>query len=134
MRNATIHYLVVHCSDTPNEREVTAADIHDWHQQDGWDGIGYHAVIHRNGMLERGRPHYWIGAHVRKHNQGSLGICLIGRDQFTDEQISTLKRLLVEWSDLYPLAEIIGHRDLNKGKTCPNFDVRHWWHTGDIRP
>jgi N-acetylmuramoyl-L-alanine amidase len=93
---------------------------------DGWDGIGYHAVIKRNGEIERGRPHYWIGAHVKGYNRGSLGICLIGRDEFTDDQMTALRELLLEWMDLYPLAEIIGHRDLDPHRTCPNFDVRSW--------
>lgn len=119
----TIKYLVVHCSDSPNDRDVTAADIHQWHLQRGWDGIGYHAVIRRNGAIERGRPLYWIGAHVKGHNSGSLGVCLVGRDQFTDEQYRSLELLLQEWSDLYPSAKILGHRDLEPHKTCPNFDV-----------
>ena len=27
------------------------------------------------------------------------------------------------------VVEILGHRDLNRKKTCPNFDVIGWWST-----
>ena len=32
------------------------------HLQFGWDGIGYHKIILRNGKLISGRPEYWVGA------------------------------------------------------------------------
>ncbi|PUB87082.1 MAG: N-acetylmuramoyl-L-alanine amidase [gamma proteobacterium symbiont of Ctena orbiculata] len=119
--------LVVHCSDSPNDRDVTAEDIHWWHKEKGWSGIGYNAVIRRSGEVERGRPHYWKGAHVGIYNKGSLGVCLIGRDQFTDEQLAALRELLTEWKHKYPDAEVMGHYELDPNKPCPNFDVKAWW-------
>lgn len=126
-------YLVVHCADTPNNREVTAEEIHRWHKERGFDGIGYHAVIQRSGLVERGRPEYWSGAHVRGHNTDTLGVCLVGRDQFNDVQLNSLRLLLKDWKRKYPDAEVVGHCDLDSGKTCPNFDVKHWVATGEIR-
>ena len=119
-----IQYLVVHCSDTPNDRDIGARDIHAWHKDRGWDGIGYHAVIRRSGEIERGRPVYWSGAHVRDFNRVSLGVCLIGRDSFTYEQTEALRELLSEWKHKYPEAEVVGHRDLDPRKTCPNKDIK----------
>ncbi|RDH41562.1 N-acetylmuramoyl-L-alanine amidase [Zooshikella ganghwensis] len=119
--------LVVHCSDTPNDRDVTAADIHRWHKERKWSGIGYHKVIRRDGTVENGRPEYWKGAHVKGYNSKSLGVCLIGRDEFTADQFDSLDRVLTRWKDKYPLAEICGHRDLDPHKSCPNFDVGEWW-------
>ncbi|MBU2714092.1 N-acetylmuramoyl-L-alanine amidase [Zooshikella harenae] len=119
--------LVVHCSDTPNDRDVTAEDIHQWHKERKWSGIGYHKVIRRDGTVENGRPEYWEGAHVKGYNSNSLGVCLIGRDEFTPDQFDSLDRVLTRWKDKYPLAEICGHRDLDPRKTCPNFDVGEWW-------
>lgn len=128
-----IKYLVVHCADTPNNRDVDAAEIHRWHKERGFDGIGYHAVIRRDGMIERGRPEYWSGAHVKGHNHESLGVCLIGRDQYTDEQLDSLRLLLRDWKLKHPDAEIVGHCDLDDGKTCPNMDVKHWVKTGEVK-
>lgn len=122
----SIDYLVVHCADTPNGREHTASDIHRWHKERNWDGIGYHAVITRSGQVQLGRPEYWPGAHVRAYNNHSLGVCLIGRDQFTPAQYQSLEILLNSWLSTHPNAAIVGHYQLDKNKTCPNFDVPAW--------
>ncbi|MDO6747185.1 N-acetylmuramoyl-L-alanine amidase [Gilvimarinus sp. 1_MG-2023] len=130
-----IKYLVVHCADTPDTVDhYNAADVHAWHKARGWDGIGYHAVITRDGTVEAGRPEYWQGAHVAGHNSESLGVCLIGRKLFTLEQYRKLKGILVYWLERHPNALVIGHRDLDPNKACPNFDVRQWWAENDPRP
>ena len=120
-----IKYLIVHCSDTNND--LTAIDIHKMHLSFGWDGIGYHKVILRNGKIENGRPEYWIGAHVKGKNKESLGVCLIGSDKFTTKQLKSLTLVLKKWKSKYPNATIAGHCDVVKThKTCPNFDVISW--------
>jgi N-acetylmuramoyl-L-alanine amidase len=125
LQASDIRYLVVHCSDTDDD--LTASDIHIMHQGFGWDGIGYHAVIIKDGNIEQGRPHFWTGAHVYGHNTESLGVCLIGRDDFTEEQMASLEQLLRDWKAQYPQARICGHCDFPETqKTCPNFDVTTW--------
>lgn len=122
-----INKIVIHCSDTPNGRPDTAEDIHRWHQEKGWDGIGYHYVIEVDGQVRNGRPHYWQGSHVAGHNRNSLGICLVGRDQFNDAQWVSLQSLVRALDSQYEGATVLGHRDLDSEKTCPNFDVKAWW-------
>ena len=122
-----IKLLVVHCSDTDNGKDLNALDIHKMHLNFGWDGIGYHKVICRSGKIENGRPEYWIGAHVKGKNEISLGVCLIGRNNFTDEQFASLEEVLKSWKCFYPKAKIVGHCDTgNTEKSCPNFDVQNW--------
>tara|TARA_A100001015_G_C14989991_1_gene713422 strand:- start:1516 stop:1920 length:405 start_codon:yes stop_codon:yes gene_type:complete len=122
-----IKYLVVHCSDTPNDKNMSASDIHKMHLSFGWDGIGYHKVINRNGIIENGRPEYWVGAHVKGINDSSLGVCLIGRDSFTDKQFNSLYKVLKNWKQHYPKALIEGHcKTVKTHKTCPNFNVSDW--------
>ena len=122
-----IKLLVVHCSDSEDSEALTAFDLHKMHLNFGWDGIGYHKVINRSGKIENGRPEYWVGAHVKGKNTISLGVCLIGRYQFTAKQFISLERVLRKWKSLYPEAKIVGHRDTgNTKKTCPNFDVITW--------
>jgi len=135
-----IKHIVIHCCDTPNDREVSAAEIHRWHSDpkpkgNGWSGIGYNDVICRDGELQPARPWYWSGAHVRDfdgdglgNNHDSIGICLIGRDQFTDEQFSTLTDRINDYLVKFPGAEVVGHYQLDERKTCPNFDVTEWWY------
>ena len=123
-----IDMLVVHCSDTPDDQPLRARDIQDMHLGFGWDGIGYHQVICRDGACEAGRPEYWRGAHARGANERSLSVCLIGRTEFTNAQMNSLGSLLDEWRRKYPQARILGHRDaVETHKTCPNFDVESWW-------
>ena len=122
-----ISLLVVHCSDTENNLNFTATDIHKMHLGFGWDGIGYHKIIQRSGKVENGRPEYWIGAHVKGKNEISLGVCLIGKDKFTKKQFRSLERVLKKWKIEYPDAKILGHKDIgNTNKTCPNFEVITW--------
>ena len=122
-----IKFLVVHCSDTPDDEELNAKDIHEMHLGFGWDGIGYHKIICKNGKVENGRPEYWVGAHVYGKNSQSLGICLIGRKDFNKKQFKSLFVELKEWKKIYPSAKIIGHCDIiATEKTCPNFNLDLW--------
>tara|TARA_Y100000589_G_C27191439_1_gene644978 strand:+ start:2909 stop:4192 length:1284 start_codon:yes stop_codon:yes gene_type:complete len=128
LKKEMINYLIVHCSDTPDQDDLRATDIHNMHLGFGWDGAGYHHIICRDGHIEPGRPSYWQGAHVYGQNKNSLGVCLIGRQNFTTAQMNSLSQLLHHLKCQYPNAEIVGHRDVqNTAKTCPNFDVRSWW-------
>ena len=122
-----VKLLVIHCSDTEDDKSLSAIDLHEMHLGFGWDGIGYHKIIKRSGKIENGRPEYWVGAHVKGKNDISLGVCLIGRDTFTKNQFKSLDRVLKKWKKTYPNAKIVGHRDTgNTKKTCPNFDVISW--------
>ena len=133
LSKSNINSLVVHCSDTPDNENLNAHDIHKMHLGFGWEGIGYHKVITRNGSIENGRPEFWIGAHVYGKNDQSLGVCLIGRNKFTVAQFNSLEKVLLDWKLKYPNAYIEGHRDtIVTKKTCPNFDVKDWCKKRDI--
>jgi hypothetical protein len=118
-----INKIVVHCSDSPHGRGDEAQTIHRWHLERGWDGIGYHWVITEDGTQQAGRPWYWTPAHIKGPDEGSIAICLIGRDEFTGEQLHTLRELYNELCTQWPHAEWFNHYDLDPGKTCPNFDA-----------
>ena len=122
-----IKFLIVHCSDTENNKDINAIDIHKMHLDFGWQGIGYHKVIKRSGEIQNGRPEYWVGAHVKGKNDISLGVCLIGKNNFTKKQLISLQKVLKKWKDEYQNTTIIGHCDTgDTNKTCPNFDVIKW--------
>jgi len=137
---AAIQYLVVHCAATKPSMDIGLVEIRKWHLQRGFFREGYHYIIRRNGAVEVGRPEDMPGAHVTGYNGKSLGICLVGgvtetnvnkaEDNFTDAQYASLKKLLLELHKRYPKAQIVGHRDLDKGKACPSFSVadrlREW--------
>ena len=49
--------VVIHCADTPEDMDIGAEKIREWHTKErGWDDIGYHWVIRRDGTLDPGRP------------------------------------------------------------------------------
>lgn len=116
--------------------DIGRQEIDLWHRQRGWNGVGYHFIIRRNGSLEGGRNLEEAGAHCRGHNKDSIGICLVGGIQdgtknkpvnnYTDEQWEALKKLVLELKEKYPGAKIVGHCDYEPKKTCPNFDVKEW--------
>jgi len=121
-----IQQIVLHCSATPNGRPYGATDIDQWHKKRGWKGIGYHHVVQINGVVEGGRPHHVVGAHVKGHNHNSIGVCLIGTDQFSLAQWASAKDLVEMLLTWYPNAQVVGHRQRAPHKTCPGFDVPAW--------
>ena len=128
-----IEFLIIHCSDTPDNKNIGASYIHKMHLNFGCHGIGYHKVIKRDGLVENGRPEFWIGAHVKGLNNNSLGVCLIGKKKFTAKQFDSLKKVLKSWKTIYPNAKICGHCEAVKtNKTCPNFDVQEWLNSNKI--
>ena len=134
LKSENIKYLVIHCSDTPDKLDLSAEDIHRMHLSFGWNGIGYHKIIKRDGTLENGRPEFWIGAHTYGLNDRSLGVCLIGRNKFTDKQFLTLKNILIEWKKKFKNSTILGHNEAIKTKkTCPNFDVKKFLNDNNIK-
>ena len=148
-----ISNIIIHCSDS---EFGSASEIRRWHLKRGWSDIGYHFVI-LNGLLvprtgyqqrlflatmdgniEAGRKidgDNWVseneqGAHTLGLNASSIGICLIGTNQFTVRQMNALKALVTELLLHYGLTPkaVLGHYETPKagGKTCPNFDVKAW--------
>lgn len=122
-----ITHLVIHCSASPQGRGDDVETVRKWHMEKGWKDIGYHAVITEDGTIQEGRPEGVKGAHVYGMNYCSLGVCLIGEDSFTEEQFISLREVITRWKYTYPRAEVVGHRDLDPKKSCPNFDVGQWW-------
>lgn len=129
-----INKIVIHCADTFADMDIGAKEIDQWHRQRGWSQIGYHYVIRRSGEIEKGRPESTPGAHVAGHNTGSIGICLVGGKargrenpcNFTRQQWSALENLVRILTLEYPQAEVLGHTDLDAGKSCPTFNVKAW--------
>ena len=51
-----IDKIIIHCSATPEGRDVKTSEIKRWHVEDnGWRDIGYHFVIELDGSIHKGR-------------------------------------------------------------------------------
>jgi N-acetylmuramoyl-L-alanine amidase len=127
-----IDKLIVHCSATPEGREVKRSEIDAWHRKRGFNGIGYHYLVHLDGSIEDGRDVDQAGAHTAGYNAHSIGICYIGgvaadgktpMDTRTEAQKKALVSLLKSLRALYPQATIHGHREF-ANKACPSFDAK----------
>lgn len=132
MRNIT--QIIIHCSATPEGKNIGATTIRGWHKEKGFNDIGYHYVIRLDGTIEEGRPIEQIGAHCQGHNRNSIGICYIGgtekdcktpKDTRTTKQRQALEQLCKQLKAEYPNATIHGHSEF-ANKACPSFDVKQW--------
>lgn len=131
LNKENVKYIVVHCSATMPGQACDAETIDGWHRARGWEMIGYHLVVMPDGSVEHGRPLFYQGAHVRNYNAVSIGVCYVGgldeqgrtADTRTDAQKATLKRLLEKLKARFPKARVVGHRDLDRGKACPCYNV-----------
>lgn len=127
----TINKIIIHCSATPEGRNVTVKDIDGWHRNRGFDKIGYHHVIYLDGSIHTGRAEEIIGAHTAGHNASSIGICYIGgvdtsmkpKDTRTPQQKTSLRNLIKDLQKKYPGATVHGHNEFS-AKACPSFNVK----------
>lgn len=126
-----IRYIVVHCTATPEGRDVTVGDVDACHRARGFASIGYHYLIRLDGTIERGRLEDRIGAHCLGKNDCSIGVCYVGGvardgctpcDTRTAAQRAALVNLITALRRRYPRAEVRGHRDF-AAKACPSFDA-----------
>lgn len=124
MRN--IDLIVFHCSDSDNIAHDDIAVIKQWHLSRGFDDVGYHYFIQRNGEIQQGRDEWRVGAHCVGYNTNSIGICLHGKNKFNSMQFDAAARLCRKLINKYEIntLDILPHNQLSQvGKTCPNFDI-----------
>ena len=125
--HSNIEKLVIHTAAAEGSW-YDIEDIDEWHRERGWKMVGYHYFILKDGTIQRGREDHMIGAHVKGHNTGSLGICLQGhgdKEEWTSEQWDSVISLCLRKMDEYdiPVEEIYGHRAFTDRKTCPGTKV-----------
>jgi len=99
----------------------TVQDVHRWHLDNGWSGIGYHFFIRKDGTVWRGRPEDRVGAHTVNYNSRSIGICFEGnfeKEPMPDFQKAAGLELIAYLKGKYPIKEIKGHGEL-KSTACP---------------
>ena len=119
-KRGSTNKIIGHHADAPN---CTVQDIHNWHKNNGWSGIGYHLLIRKNGEVYQGRPLDTLGAHTLGQNSDSIGICLEGRltqEKPTQAQINSLKEVLYYLRGIYGNLPFKGHKDY-MATDCPGF-------------
>ena len=143
-----LQYLVIHCTATPEGREVSAADIKRWHTSAppagrGWKQVAYTDLFHLDGTVERlvknnedSQVDPWeITNGAAGYNSISRHIVYAGgvdadnikkaKDTRTPEQREAMKRYVLDFHRKHPTVKIVGHYQL-ANKACPSFDVSAW--------
>lgn len=144
---AKLKYLVIHCTATPEGREVSGADIRHWHcdpkpKGNGWKQVGYTDLFHLNGGVERLTPNnedgevdpWEITNGARGFNAVSRHIVYVGgldknlevKDTRTDAQKAAMEKYVKNFHRKHPDVKIVGHEQLNSSKACPSFSVPRW--------
>lgn len=151
---ARLEYLVVHCTATPEGRDVTPADIRRWHTSPvsaggrGWKQVGYTDLIRLDGTVERladnnedSEVDPWeITNGAKGYNSVSRHIVYAGgcdksmnpKDTRTPAQRRALEAYVRDFHRRFPEVRIIGHNEV-AAKACPSFDVQAWLRETGIR-
>lgn len=145
-------YLVIHCTATPEGREVSSDEIRKWHlspqpQGRGWKQVGYADMIHLNGAIERlvenNEDAFVDGWEI---TNGAKGINSVARhivyvgglssqggemkpkDTRTPAQHEALAKFVKDFVRRNPNVKVAGHNQF-ANKACPSFDVPKWLRT-----
>lgn len=117
--------VVIHHAGLNQDIDIDVPAIHDMHLGNGWAGIGYHFIVHKDGTIEEGRPLQYMGAHAYQNNQYTVGICMTGNYNLAYppfEQTLAVEQLTAALCKKYRIKPneytIFGHRDLND-TSCP---------------
>ena len=121
-----------------NDIDATAEQIHGWHKQNGWAGIGYHYVVRKDGTIERGRPEWAIGSHAYGENSHTIGIHVSGdfeQAEPTTEQVENCCELIADICTRYGIPidreHIVGHGEL-MATSCPGNNLQVLINNGTI--
>lgn len=125
--------IIIHCTATPENRQVTVEDVTKWHKVRGFKTIGYHYIIGINGEIWEGRPLEEEGAHCKGHNKNSIGIAYVGgldnqknpKDTRNDKQKNAMYTLVAELLNKYPKAKLHCHNEF-ANKACPSFKIEEF--------
>ncbi len=97
----------------------------------GWDNVGYHYLITREGTIYEGTKLGFKGIHVGGANTGKIGVLIMGDyhhqfwdidDDLSKTQLAAAITLLSTLKSRLEISELGGHRDY--GKTdCPGDEL-----------
>lgn len=112
-------------------KNISPLEIDELHKNKGWNGIGYHYYIRKDGSIYTGRDEESVGSHTKGYNKVSIGVCLEGNfeeEYLTESQMKSLEQLSVYLCLKYDIKDILPHRELGKtlcpGKNFPMEEIK----------
>ena len=138
-----INRCIVHWTDSFVNADLDAHDIDAAHKDLGHDGILYHYIIKRNGVLQRGRPpELFSNTAELIPDLRSLSIAFVGGyncptgtpdpERFrtvrslTRTQFNTFETFVRALKTKYPGMRILGHNAIDVNQPDPGFDVEEY--------
>lgn len=134
VRKQTTH-IVIHKAATKPSMDIDVDWIADIHVvENGWDDVGYHYFIQRDGTVDQGRDITMQGAHCPGMNHKSVAICMAGgmaegssrsENNFTEAQWEALVATTQSIMDAHHIGVdgVRGHSECAEGKDCPSFSM-----------
>lgn len=137
-----IKYIFVHCTAGP-QTQTLAALLAEFRRK-GWKNPGYHYVVFPDGRVQQLLDEGAVANGVRGYNSVGVHVAYVGGidaagkavDNRTAAQKEKMRILLKLLHRRYPLARILGHRDISPDrngngrvdsweriKECPCFDA-----------
>jgi hypothetical protein len=117
------HSVAIHHSAYSQQRQQSMRSIQDLHMDNrGWADIGYHFGIDPAGQIYAGRDIAARGASVAGHNQGLIGVMLMGHFEWERPSLAALtalQSLLKQLAADYELTHLVGHGEVNAESVCP---------------
>ena len=113
-----IDRIILHHAAATN---CSAEDIHRWHLNKGWAGIGYNFLVRKDGSVYECRPIEYVPAHATNFNTCSIGICFEGNfeeEEMGKEQKEAGKELVAYLKQKYNLNLVQRHKDV-QATSCP---------------
>jgi len=125
--NRAIDRIFIHCTATENRAYNTIEGIRNDHvNHKGWNDIGYHFLITKDGVIHSARNLEKSPAAQKRHNKKTIAICLAGlrKELFTSAQYDSLKKLSIEINNAYfKQVSFHGHCEVAR-KACPVIDYK----------
>lgn len=119
-----IKRIFIHCTASYQESYKDELLVNEFKRK-GWRYPGYHYVIRPDGTIFNMLPEHKIANGVSGYNSTSIHIAYVGGitktnsrgiDNRTEQQKSSLYKLLQDLRVKYPKAYIMGHRDISPDK------------------
>jgi len=124
-----VNRVFIHCSAS-DENEVgnrLLKMIQFWHLARGFNGIGYHYIIDKEGAVITGRYLEKIPAAQKGHNTGTIAICVHGLNFDPHWHVGKQSQALYDFCNQINLAYsgVIAFWPHNavSNRACPVFDI-----------
>ncbi len=147
-KGSKLTYIVLHCTATPEGREVTKEDIVRWHTSPvskggrGWKTVGYSRLINLEGDLVLLKNYndddvvesWEITNGASGINSLSRHIVYAGglqkdgkkaKDTRNEAQLVTMEKYVKDFVKKHPYILVAGHNQF-ANKACPSFNTVEW--------